>query len=200
MKITIVGAGTAGALTAAYFKKIYPSWDIIQIHNSVKIPIMGVGESLTPLVTALFDKIGLDESKWIKETGSSFKIGNRFEGWGDRDVNVGFSYNKPIDNVLINKYSDLESMIAISDDKFRLTDVWLDLYLKGKVGGFGESLAEFYTCMENNTAPFSSDGKIISNQDYQHTYHINAEQFALWVQDNINKKLGVKLFRNSSRC
>lgn len=192
MKITIVGAGTAGALTAAYFKKIYPSWDIIQIHNSVKIPIIGVGESLTPLPVALFDKIGLDESRWIKETGSSFKIGNRFEGWGDRDVNVGFSYNKHIDDILNNKHSDLESMVTISDDKFRLTDVWLDLYLKGKVGSFSESLNEFHTCMENNTAPFSSDGKIISSQDYQHSYHINAEKFAPWIQDNINKKIGVK--------
>ena len=115
MKITIVGAGTAGALTAAYFKKIYPSWDIIQIHNSVKIPIIGVGESLTPLPVALFDKIGLDESRWIKETGSSFKIGNRFEGWGDRDVNVGFSYNKHIDDILNNKHSDLESMVLRND-------------------------------------------------------------------------------------
>jgi len=192
MKVTIVGAGTAGSLAAAYFKTTYPSWDIVQIHNSVKIPIIGVGESLTPLVGALFNKIGLDESKWVKETSSSFKIGNRFEGWSDKDVNVGFSYNKHLDNILNNKHSNLESMVTVSDDKFRLTDIWLDLYLKGKVGSFSESFNEFHTCMENNIAPFSSDGKIISNQDYQHSYHINAEKFAPWIQDNINKKIGVK--------
>ena len=46
-KLTILGGGTAGWLTALYLKKIFPKYNVILI-ESKKIGIIGVGEATTP--------------------------------------------------------------------------------------------------------------------------------------------------------
>ena len=59
MKITIVGGGTAGWMTASYLAK-NTDWNITVI-QSEDIPIIGVGESTLPSMYDLITELGLTE-------------------------------------------------------------------------------------------------------------------------------------------
>ena len=65
MKITVVGAGTAGAFAGAWAKKNFPDAEVVQIYSK-NIPTIGVGESVTPHIWAFLEQFGVDQSKWIK--------------------------------------------------------------------------------------------------------------------------------------
>ena len=59
MKITIVGGGTAGWMTASYLAK-KTDWNITVI-QSEDIPIIGVGESTLPSMYDFITELGLTE-------------------------------------------------------------------------------------------------------------------------------------------
>ena len=50
MKITIVGGGAGGSMSAAYIKKKFPEYEVFMIYTD-SIPIIGVGESVTPYIS-----------------------------------------------------------------------------------------------------------------------------------------------------
>ena len=78
--IIILGAGTAGWLTALFCRKLFPRFNIKIIGNK-KIGIIGVGEATTPPFVDFLREIDIDPLKLIKETGGSIKQGISFENW-----------------------------------------------------------------------------------------------------------------------
>jgi tryptophan halogenase len=82
MKITIVGGGTAGWITAFKLKKKIPSLDVTVIESS-KIPIIGVGEGSTGKLTDILNDpdLGLDEFDFMQQTWALPKYGILFSGW-----------------------------------------------------------------------------------------------------------------------
>lgn len=81
MKIAIVGGGTAGYTTALILKEYLGTQvDVIQ---SSKIGIIGVGEGSTEHFSEFMRFVGITPNEIIKECGATFKSGIMFDGWAD---------------------------------------------------------------------------------------------------------------------
>ena len=98
--IVIVGGGTAGWSTAHQF--LNKTNAKITAIASKEIPIIGVGESTTgrfrDLITLKNNITGLNEKEFLKETGSTFKLGIKHSNWHT----IGQSFNSPLGDVYEN--------------------------------------------------------------------------------------------------
>ncbi len=82
--ILVVGAGTAGLVTALILKTKYPQLNI-DIVKSDKIGIIGVGEGSTEHWSDFLAFIGEKKENLIKHCGATFKFGINFKDWGTPD-------------------------------------------------------------------------------------------------------------------
>ncbi len=80
-RILIVGGGTAGWLTAAYLAKALGGAVEISLLESPDIGIIGVGEGTFPTIRDTLRYLGIDEARFVRETGATFKQGVRFRDW-----------------------------------------------------------------------------------------------------------------------
>ncbi len=79
--ILIVGGGTAGWLTAAYLARALGRRSAITVLESPGIGIIGVGEGAFPTIRTTLRHIGIDEVRFVREAGATFKQGVRFDDW-----------------------------------------------------------------------------------------------------------------------
>ncbi|WP_267348412.1 tryptophan 7-halogenase, partial [Sphingomonas sp. GM_Shp_2] len=78
-RVVIAGGGTSGWLTAAALGQQLGSVLDITLIESDEIGTIGVGESTIPTARAFHRLIGIDEQRFMAETGASFKLGIAFE-------------------------------------------------------------------------------------------------------------------------
>jgi tryptophan halogenase len=78
-KVVVVGGGTAGWLTALFFKRI-SNYDITVIDSS-RVGILGAGEASTPNLQGLLMTLDISERDFLKSTGATMKFGNDFINW-----------------------------------------------------------------------------------------------------------------------
>ena len=186
--ITIVGAGTAGSLTAAHLKTQFPNYHIRQIYTPY-IPIIGVGESVTPLLAYFLKNMGLEEKDWMTATDSIYKFSNCFRGWVEEDDKVffGFTFNEPIEKIMNGEETTIEDIRSITPKDHRLTDVLIDLYNNEKIGyDFDHYYNEYQPYMTKNVMPDNLSEK------YSYAYHVDAEKLGPWIFENVNSKIGVE--------
>lgn len=80
-ELLIVGGGTAGWLTAAYLARTLGPGVHITLVESSDIATIGVGEGSFPSIRGTLAAIGIDEPRFLRETGATFKQGIRFDHW-----------------------------------------------------------------------------------------------------------------------
>jgi tryptophan halogenase len=84
-KLLIVGGGTAGWITAGYLARALgadsPAGVDITLVESADIGLIGVGEGTFPTIRRTLQRIGVPESRLIRECGATFKQGIRFVNW-----------------------------------------------------------------------------------------------------------------------
>ncbi len=94
--VVIVGGGTSGWLSAYFFKKKYPNYNVSLI-ESTAIGILGAGEGGTPnLRSILVDDFGFNEDEFLKAVNGTKKFGIIFEGWHNDNTHSfihGFNYD-----------------------------------------------------------------------------------------------------------
>lgn len=90
LDIVIAGGGAAGWLTACYLQKALgaratgptgsgaPTLTVIE---SPDIGIIGVGEGTFPTIRTTLTALGIDEARFLRESGATFKQGIRFDDW-----------------------------------------------------------------------------------------------------------------------
>ena len=78
--IGIVGAGTAGLISALILKKRFPSINITII-KSDDVGIIGVGEGSTEHWNNFMGFCDFDMKQMLVHTGATFKYGVLFDGW-----------------------------------------------------------------------------------------------------------------------
>jgi len=80
MNIIVLGAGTAGLITALTLREKYPTYPITIIKSDA-IGIVGVGEGSTEHWAWFMDYVGIDNTELIHETRATVKIGILFKDW-----------------------------------------------------------------------------------------------------------------------
>ena len=84
-RITIVGGGTAGWLTALILGRFLVAGAnrklTIELVESPNIPTIGVGESTIQNLKNTLAFVGISESEFIRKTEASFKLGVYFQDW-----------------------------------------------------------------------------------------------------------------------
>lgn len=80
-KVTIVGGGTAGWMTAAVLSQ-WLSQVEIKLVESEEIGTVGVGEATIPHIRNYLALAGVDALKMIHATKATFKLGIQFVDWG----------------------------------------------------------------------------------------------------------------------
>lgn len=189
MKITVVGAGSAGAMAAVYLKTKFPDYTITVIHSN-DIPTLGVGESVTPYITRFFDDIGIDEKLWMPATNSIYKYANCFSNWttDNNDHYFAFTYNQPVDKVIDQQPITWDDLKNIKSTDIRLTDLWIQCYKNKTAKYYSEDFNHLHPFMKDLKAPFI-DGRYIGHK-YSYAYHIDANKLGPYLLD-IAKQRGV---------
>jgi tryptophan 6-halogenase len=101
-RVTIVGGGTAGWLSAAMLGTFLnerhdgPPIEITLI-ESPRVPTIGVGEATVPGMRALLQRIGLDEGEFLRRCNASFKYAVRFSDWNLDASGKGIDFYHPFD-------------------------------------------------------------------------------------------------------
>jgi tryptophan halogenase len=90
-RIIIAGGGTAGWMSAAALCVAVPKSVEILLIESEDIGIIGVGEATIPTIRHFNDRVGIDETAFIRATEASFKLGIEFCDWG----HIGNRYFHP---------------------------------------------------------------------------------------------------------
>jgi tryptophan halogenase len=92
-KIIIIGSGSSGLIAAAMLKRFYVGRVKVEIYYDSKKKNIGVGESTTPaFVDFLKRYLYVEISDFIKDTGSTVKLGINFKNWTrNREYFHGFN-------------------------------------------------------------------------------------------------------------
>ena len=101
--VTVVGAGSAGLLSAMTLKRAFPGLSVTIVY-SPDVPVIGVGESTTALFPPyLHSSLGIDFGEFFREVDASWKLGVRFD-WGDPNDT---HFNYPFDSCMSTKQPQL---------------------------------------------------------------------------------------------
>ena len=89
-RIIVVGGGTTGAFACGLIKSKRPDYQIVNI-RSADIPIIGVGESTTPIFIKVCNDMGITD-KFFKRSDYVWpKYGVKFVDWNDKPHRGGWS-------------------------------------------------------------------------------------------------------------
>ena len=121
-RITIVGGGTAGWLTALHINKLFDGNADITLIESSEIGILGAGEGSVPHLINFLENLDIDINEVIRQTNGTHKIGVSFENWnGDGkkymheffSIDTEFTYtDEYFMGFLLNSGKDLNSEVA----------------------------------------------------------------------------------------
>lgn len=80
--ILIIGGGTAGWMAANLMSHRWSKLGcVITLVESKSIGTVGVGEGTTPFFQGFFDRLGIQESEWMKAANATYKCGISFPDW-----------------------------------------------------------------------------------------------------------------------
>ena len=107
--ITIVGGGTSGWLAALFFsrrfqREIAAGSMKVTLIESPRIPVIGVGESLSPSMPETLKSLGISEAELFRETDATFKLGGYFLDWHRSAAEGGSAWINPFIGYLTAGY------------------------------------------------------------------------------------------------
>lgn len=178
-KITIVGGGSAGWMTAALLIKEFPNKEIILI-ESPDVPINGVGESTLSLIKKFVQYLGIDETDFISFTDATFKLSIKFTDFYEKDSG---SFHYPFGDPF------LDGTVKGIEDWFYKKALYSETPVEDFVRCYYPSAALF----ENNKFSLNEHGKFHNwNPRWSAAYHFDAVKFGQWLKERYCLPRGVK--------
>jgi flavin-dependent dehydrogenase len=166
-RILIVGGGTAGWITAGYLARMLgagtPGGVQISLVESPDIGTIGVGEGTFPTIRRTLQRIGVSETRLVRECGATFKQGIRFENWRHDPAERRSHYMHSFQSTEASSGLDL-----------------LPYWLLGAAGS-GSSWAEVNT-PQKIVSDAARAPKLISHSEFKgpltYAYHVDAVRLA----------------------
>ncbi|MEU4076220.1 tryptophan halogenase [Streptomyces venezuelae] len=140
-RVVIVGGGTAGWMTASYFKAAFGERIDITLVESGSVGAVGVGEATFSDIRHFFEFLGLKEKDWMPACNATYKLAVRFENW--RQPGHYF-------------YHPFEQMRSVNG--FPLTDWWLK---NGPTDRFDKDCFVMASVIDAGLSPRHRDGTLI---------------------------------------
>jgi len=95
--ILIIGGGSAGWMTAAYFSSRQPDLKITLI-ESMEVSTISVGESTNPITRIFHERMQLDERIFMRFCNATYKIAIKFENFSSNGQSFYHPFGKPFEN------------------------------------------------------------------------------------------------------
>lgn len=179
-KITVVGGGSAGWMTAAILIKCLPDVEI-NVIESPDHPIIGVGESTLQTIKEYCAILDIDEKDFMQFTDGSYKLSIKFTDFSDIG-DGGFHY--PFGTPYFE--NDIDGM--------RDWMIKKALYPGTHNSDFVRSYYPSAALFETNKFSNNLSGKFKNyNPKYFAAYHFDATKFGLWLKERYCLPKGVNL-------
>lgn len=171
--ITIIGGGTTGWLAALFLSthfagRIARGEITVEVVESARVPIIGVGESLSPSMPMTLKSLGVSESAFIKATDATFKLAGYFINW---DVGAN---GKPTS--WINPFIGYTT-VGYEFERFELTKAPY-----GDAPDYARTMSPCRDAIEQRKAPRNPQ-----DPEYEfklrYAYHTDANKFAPFMRD-----------------
>ena len=165
--IIIVGGGTAGWMTASGLSVLLPKnkYNITLVESDL-IGTIGVGEATIPPIRQFNRVVNIDEQKFMKRTGATFKLGIEFHNWrvsGEHYFHPFGKFGKSFDGLPFHQY-----------------------WLRSKHHGSKINLGDYSLCevmsRSNKFAPDSQDPKSVRSTS-GYAYHLDAGLYAKFLRE-----------------
>jgi tryptophan halogenase len=181
-KVTIVGGGSSGWMSAAALAKLCPHIEVTVI-ESPDIKTVGVGESTLGHITKFLTLLGLEDKDWMAECNATYKNSIRFTNFREND---GSSFQYPF------------SLGLDMTDKPGGISSWSELATLYPDEYGPESFAEFFATANTFLANNNKQTKNLNDKlrhfsfKWDTAYHVDAQLFGQYLKDKIALPLGVK--------
>lgn len=181
-KVTIVGGGSSGWMTAAALSKLCPHLDITLV-ESPKIGTVGVGESTLGHINKFLKLLDLKDEDWMAACNATYKNSIRFTNFREKDgTHFEYPFSKGLD--LTDKPAGLQAW-------HHLATMYPEEYTP-------ETFAEFYCTGNTMLAKYNKSTKneqdILRNFrfEWDTAYHMDAQLFGQYLKEKIAIPHGVK--------
>nr|WP_317893745.1 tryptophan halogenase family protein [uncultured Sphingomonas sp.] len=168
-RVVIAGGGTSGWLAAAALAQQLGAALDITLVESEEIGTIGVGESTIPTARAFHRLIGLDEQRFMSETGATFKLGIAFENWAQKGDRYIHAFGETGQSTWMGAFHHF----------------WLQARDEGFGGDFGEY------CLELQAADAGRFGIGAKLPELSYAYHLDAGRYARHLR-GIAEQAGVR--------
>ena len=158
-RVVIAGGGTAGWIAACGLARQLGRLVDVTLIESDAIPTIGVGEATIPTARSFHEYLRIDERAFMSATGSTFKLGIRFDDWGA----VGESY--------MHSFGTFEMRNWVAE--------FQHFWLEGRNMGIDAPIGAF--CLEHEAAlagRFTTAG----NPPPSYAYHLDAGRYAAFLR------------------
>ena len=120
MKITVIGGGASGCITALMMQKKFPHYDITIVESS-NIGIIGVGEATSGNFLPMLEQLDIDFSSFMKASNGTIKMGALFSGWNNENIDFWIPI-RSADKVYTKYYLELISSAIKNDNTLNYLD------------------------------------------------------------------------------
>jgi len=172
-KITIIGGGSAGWMSAASLINAFPDKEIIVV-ESPDFPTIGVGESTLQYIRPWMYSLGIKDEDWMDACNATHKISIRFENWDGKGGHFHYPFGMPqyADDTDFDYYNFSRLAEDVPDNE------WAEVFFPAAL------------MAENNLLVERMEGWDLKQNS---AYHFDAVKFAQWLKNEYCLPRGVKI-------